>query len=113
MMRVCIARAQLQRALKLIFRRSPAPLMGKHKREGGVSLAGCGIDLNGLKGRSFCSGQCFRRRCKAVPCKSTVTIGQARVGGAIVRLLNYGLLKIIGSLPDSIGRSFVSIRAAL
>src|SRR5712692_2216178 len=104
---ICIPGAQLQRALKLVFRRRPVPLMGKHQGQGGMSLAGCRIDLNGLERCCFRSGESFRRRCKAVPGKSAVTVGQTRVGNPVIGLLVYGLLEIICSFLNSLCCSLV------
>src|SRR5260370_17695075 len=97
---ICTPGAQLQRALKLVFRRRPVPLMGKRQGQGGMSLAGCRVDLNGLERCCFRSWESFRRRSKAVPGKSAVTVGQTREGNPLVELFIYGLLDIILSLPN-------------
>src|SRR6266478_8233980 len=111
-MGVCVPGTQLQGALEFVFRRRPASLMGKRQGQGGMSLAGCRIDLNGLERGCFRSGENFLWRCKAVPCKPTVTVGQAGIGHPIVRLEIDGLLKIIGSLADSFCGSLVPIITA-
>src|SRR6266852_5531095 len=72
-----------------------------------MSLAGCRIDLNGLERCCFRSGESFRRRCKAVPGKSAVTVGQTRVGNPVIGLLVYGLLEIICSFLNSLCCSLV------
>src|SRR5229473_3373616 len=104
---ICIPGAPMQRALNLVFCRRPVSLMRKHQSEGGMSLAGCRIDLNGLERCRFRSGESFRRRREAVPGKSAVTVGQTRVGNPIVVLLIYGLLEIIRSFLNSLCCSLV------